>query len=414
MPTFDEVYFSSDTIRDPVAGLAQLREHGSVHRSEVLSGWVTLGWRDCRTVLKERRIGQGDRIGALVANLPPATAADLHPLSDHMGRAISFLDPPEHTAQRAAAAQVLDAGLGQRIAPALAAVIDARCAAIAELSEFDGIDDFALPVTVAMLAAILGVHYEDREDFIGWVERIFSYLGSPQDDPQAAADCKEAYRELADYVESLLTRARAHPSARPSTLIELLTRPDADHGRTQADLMGMLVGMVQGGFETTTTLISNAIWLLCEDRDRRRQAMADRSHLASALEEVLRLAPSLKLDARQALVDLTLDEVDIAAGDTVVAILIAANRDPEVFADPDSFRVDRRPNPHLSFGFGTHFCLGAPLARTQAAAAVGSLLTRFPNLTLADATVPWRASGLLRRRESLPLRVGARHTNGGN
>lgn len=407
MRTFDEVYFGADSVRDPVAGLAELREHSSVHRSEVLAGWVTLGWRDSRTVLKERRIGQGDRVGALVANLPPAAAAELHPISDHMDRAISFLDPPEHTAQRAAAAQVLDAGLGQRIAPELAAVIDARCAAIAELSEFDGIDDYALPVTVAMLAAILGVRYEDRADFVGWVERIFSYLGSPQDDPQAAADCKAAYRDLADYVESLLTLARAHPSAQPGTLIELLTHPDAGHGRTQADLMGMLVGMVQGGFETTTTLISNALWLLCEDPTRRNQALTDSTRLASAVEEVLRLAPSLKLDARQALADITVDGVDIAAGDTVVAILIAANRDPEVFSEPDAFQVDRRPNPHLSFGFGTHFCLGAPLARAQAATAVSSLLRRFPSLALADSTVPWRASALLRRRESLPLLVAA-------
>jgi len=404
---FDEVYFGPDSVRDPVPGLAWLRTHGLVHRSEVLGGWVTLGWGGSRTVLKDRRVGQGDGVGALVANLPPTAAAELHPLSEHMGRAVSFLDPPEHTAQRAAAAQVLDAGLGQRIAPDLATIIEARCEEVAQRSEFDGIDDFALPITVAMLSAILGVRYEDRHAFVAWVERIFAYLGSPQDDPLAAADCKGAYGALADYVATLMAQARSQPTAEPTTLVHLLTQPGATHGRTHADLMGMLVGMVQGGFETTTTFISNAIWLLCEDPRRRQWAMADPTHLAGALEEVLRLAPSLKLDARQALVDMTVDGVDIAAGETVVACLIAANRDPEVFASPEEFLVGRHPNPHLSFGFGTHFCLGAPLARAQAAAAVGGLLRRFPTLELADPAVPWRASGLLRRKESLPLRHGS-------
>jgi cytochrome P450 len=167
--------------------------------------------------------------------------------------------------------------------------------------------------------------------------------------------------------------------------------------------MGMTVGMVQGGFETTTTLISNTIAMLLSDPSQRALVESSPDLLPSAIEEVLRLAPSLKMNARQAFSDVELSDATLRAGDTVVPILIAANRDPSVFSDPDGFDVTRHPNPHLTFGFGTHFCLGAPLARMQARIAIEALFARFPDMRLATDELVWRPSALLRRRESVPV-----------
>jgi len=373
-----------------------------MHYSEHLGGWVALGYHDARAILKHRSIGQGDRLGDYVRNLPMEDALRLHPLSQYMDRAISFLDPPEHTAQRAAATQVLDANLGRRIEPVVRDVVRERLDVLADVPTFDGIDDFALPVTVAMICSILGIRYQDRADFIDWVERIFTYLGSPMDDPAMAADCRDAYAQIASYVKSLLEQARSRASSKPENLIELLVAPDASAGRTEADVIGMVVGMVQGGFETTTTLVSNAITMLLQHPDQLAVIRQDPASLPVAIEEVLRLAPSLKIGARQAHADIDLSDHRIEAGEKVIPLMLAANRDPAVFAEPAVFDIFRQPNPHLSFGFGTHFCIGAPLARMQAHIAVGAIFDRFDELQLAG-DVQWRPSALLRRLESLPL-----------
>ncbi len=402
--TFDSAFFSAEHIRDPLGPLAELRQRGSVHRSDILGGWAVLGWDDSRTVLKSRATGQGDRLAGYVRNLSPDARNEVEPISDYMDRAISFLDPPDHSPQRATAAQVLDAGLGKRVEPGLKRVVDERLDLLCQQDSFDAIEDFALPITVSMIASILGVHYEDREHFVGWVERIFSYIGSPMDDLDWALDCKDAYRSIGDYVSQLFAQARAANDAEPGTLIGLMVAPGANHGRTERDLVGMTVGMVQGGFETTATLISNTIAMLLQNPSQQSRVREDPLLVPAAVEEVLRLAPSLKMDSRQALRHVQLSDRLIREGEIVVPILLSANRDPAVFNEPDHFVLDRKPNSHLSFGFGTHFCLGAPLARMQAQLAIQGILDRLPNMILATEKLEWVPSALLRRHASLPVR----------
>ena len=401
--TFDEAFFSDAWIRDPVEPLAELQQQGSVHFSDHMQAWAVLGWEDSRTVLKSRAIGQGDRLAGYTRNLPVEDRDRIHPISEYMDRAISFLDPPHHTPERAAAAQVLDGGLGRRIEPKLRDTVAQCLDDLAGEEGFDATEDFALPITVSMISSILGIRYEDRAHFIDWVERVFSYIGSPMDDPVLAGDCKDAYRSLGAYVAELFTEARAAEESQPSTLIGMFAARHEKYGLTERDVMGMTVGMVQGGFETTTTLISNTIAMLLSDPSQRALVESSPDLLPSAIEEVLRLAPSLKMNARQAFSDVELSDATLRAGDTVVSILIAANRDPSVFSDPDGFDVTRHPNPHLTFGFGTHFCLGAPLARMQARIAIEALFARFPDMRLATDELVWRPSALLRRRESVPV-----------
>lgn len=401
--TFDEAFFSDAWIRDPVKPLSLLQEEGSVHFSEQMNAWVVLGWEDARAVLKSRAIGQGDRLSGYTMNLPPEDRTRIHPISEYMDRAISFLDPPDHTPERAAAAQVLDAGLGRRIEPHMRQTLAHRLDELAMRDSFDATEDFALPVTVSMISSILGIRYEDRADFIEWVERVFTYIGSPMNDPELAEDCKDAYRSIGDYVATLFAEARATDDPEPRTLISMFASRGEQYGLTERDFMGMTVGMVQGGFETTTTLISNTVAMLLGDSEQRERVTSDPSLIPGAIEEVLRLAPSLKIDQRQARADVELTDATVREGDTVVAILLAANRDPAVFINPHSFDVTRSPNPHLSFGFGTHFCLGAPLARMQARMAIEALFARFRNMRLATDELVWRPSALLRRRESVPV-----------
>jgi len=400
---FDEAFFSERNMRDPVEPLAALLEEGSVHYSEILQGWAVLGFEDSRQVLKSRNIGRGDPLRALALSLPEEDFIRLHPLSDYWDRAIGNLDPPEHGPQRAAATQVFDAGIAGRIEPRLRGAVKEQLDVVTDSDCFDALENYALPITVQMICSLMGVRYSDRNLFVRWVERIFRYLGSPMNDPQLAEDCKDAYRSLGDYVSELLLEARSLSDPEATTLIGILAAPGADHGRSERDLKGMIVGMVQGGFETTSTLMSNTIATCLEDPDLKTRVVADHDFLGQVIDEVLRLAPSLKYAGlREVHADVELSNRVLKPGDRVHPVFLSANRDPREFPRPHVFDPLRRPNRHLSFGLGTHFCIGAPLAKLQTQIAVGEFFTCFPDATLAGP-LAWRRSALLRRREAVPV-----------
>ena len=340
---------------------------------------------------------------ALTEFLPKEDFLRLHPLSDYWDRAIGNLDPPEHKHQRAAATQVFDAGIANKIEPHLRSAVSEQLDVVADANCFDALEDYALPVTVQMICSLIGVRYSDRTEFVGWVNEIFAYFGSPMNDPEAAATCKRAYGDLGEYVSQLLLEARTLSDPDSTTLIGMLVAPGAGHGRSERDLKGMIVGMVQGGFETTSSLISNTIATCLEDSAIKARVGADHDFLSHVIEEVLRLAPSLKYaGSREVLADVELSTHLLRSGDRVHPVFLAANRDPREFARPNVFDPLRRPNRHLSFGFSTHYCIGAPLAKLQTLIAVSEFFARFPKATLAGP-LTWRASALLRRRESVPV-----------
>jgi cytochrome P450 len=170
----------------------------------------------------------------------------------------------------------------------------------------------------------------------------------------------------------------------------------------------MLMVVLAAGHETTGNLIGNAVLALFDHPDERRRVREQPDLLRVAVEEMLRfVGPVMQPTLRVASEDVKLGEVVIPEGSIVVAMLAAANRDPRRFPEADRFDVTREDNPHLAFGHGIHFCLGAPLARMEAETAIGSLLRRFPDMALAcaRAEIPWRPSALLRGPAALPVRL---------
>lgn len=408
MASIDEYLFNPSRLRDPYQYFDEIRRRGSVQWSDYLNGWAVIDLPAVREVSKHKDVGQGDRTGAQLRNLAPDVAKALAPISEHMPRALSSLDPPEHAMQRAAATSVIDAKLTRMLGPDVQATVDDLLAGIQARGSFDGKVDFALPLTTSMMSRIVGVRLEDRDEFVEWVECVFRFLGSDQTDPEMALECKRAYVAMGEYVQELIQHERRSPTTQhpESTLIPRLVSSQREMDRTDDDLIGMLVGLVQGGFETTTSLISSMISLLMLHPDQRARLQVDPSLLDSAIEETLRYESSLKFGQRQAHTDLVVDGHPVARGDVLAPILSLANRDPNVFERPHTFDIGRKPNPHVAFGFGTHFCIGAPLARLQARIGVGALLERFPNMSLEAGDVSWRPSFLLRQVEAVPLTVG--------
>jgi pimeloyl-[acyl-carrier protein] synthase len=172
---------------------------------------------------------------------------------------------------------------------------------------------------------------------------------------------------------------------------------------SEAELLTLCVNLLTAGHETTTNLIGNGLLTLLRHPDQLERLRADPSLMPTAIEEMLRFESPLQRNPRRVAVDLELRGQALRRGDFVLQVLGAANRDPAQFPDPDRFDVGRRTNAHVAFGFGVHFCLGAPLARLEGGIAIGTVLRRMPGLRLAAGDVRWQRSPLLRGLEALPL-----------
>jgi cytochrome P450 len=399
-PAFDTAYFDPAASADPYPGYEAIRADGPLHWSERMQAWAVLSLEGARTASRDPAFGQGDRTSAYVRLLPAEDRDALHPLCEHMPSFISFLDPPEHTRQRALAADAFHARVVRSLEPVIDAAVADLLDRLGPAGSFEFVHDFALPLTSTVITSLLGVPRSERERFIALVETIFRFLGSDHRDAALARSAKDAYTEVAACVDAILDAAAGSDG---DDLAARFAALEAAGQAQRGDVLGALIGLVQGGFETTLALMSSAVYLLLAHPEQAARVRDDAGLVATAVEEAARCETPLKYVTREAREDVVLEGVQVRAGDKVNVVLAAANRDPAAFG-PDAAEFDpaRSPNPHMAFGHGIHFCLGAPLARLETALALRGLLARFPGLAL-DGEARWRDSALLRQLERLPV-----------
>jgi pimeloyl-[acyl-carrier protein] synthase len=399
---FDSEFFGPAAVQDPYPLYESLRRHNPICWSQRLEAVVLSGYDDVNEAYRSRSVGQGDRSFGYVRKMPREAREELHPLCPYMPRFISFLDPPDHRRQRDLVAQVFRPKVIEAMRGPIQMRVTHLLDAVPPDGQLDGLTQFALPLASLTACELVGVPVHLRDQFIAQVMTIFSFLGSDLTDVQSARAAKAAYAWITS--EML---ARLHAPAASDDLVGSLGRLVAAGEAAEADACGILVGLVQGGFETTTTLISNAIFTLLSHPDSLDRVRQNGALLPSAIVEVLRYEGSFKYVMRQAYEDIELGGERIKAGTTLALLLGAANRDPAAYPDPDLFDVARDGRTNLAFGVGPHFCLGAPLARMQAEIAVGTLIARYAGLRLTGPceSYRWRNSALLRQLEALPIRI---------
>lgn len=401
---FDEVFLTSPFVQDPYPLYDELRTAEPVAWSERMKSWVLLRMRDVKAAGRTQALGQGDRTSAYVRNLPETDRDEIHPICAHMPRFTSFLDPPEHTVQRGLLSHAFTPKVVEDLRPAVHATSAQLVEDALLRGEMDLVSEFALPLACTTISEMLGVPVSDRQTFVGWVETIFAYLGSEHSDPGLARACKAAYGEVVSYLGERLAERRRHPQ---DDLIGKLAAMELAGEIGEANVYPLLIGLLQGGFETTTSTISSGLHALLSHPDQWHRLRAERGLVASAVEEFLRYEPSLQYVTRTALIDIEFGNKTIAAGESVMMMLGAANRDAEAFDEPHRFDVAREPNRHVTFGIGVHFCMGAALARLQAHEALGLVLERItePELSRPADEYRWKHSGLLRQLVAAPVRL---------
>ena len=362
-------------VANPYPVFAARRAVEPVGWSDALGEWVTFGHAEADAVLRHRGLGRLWRLRWPDDPLPNYTLLHEHSLLEN--------EPPTHTRLR----RLVAAGFGRRqverlrgrvteIARGLAR--DVRDAA-AGGSTVDLMPLYAEPLPVAVIATLLGVPDEDRGLLRPWSNAIVKlYEPAPPVDRRRAAET--AATEYVGYVRGLIDYRRRHPGE--DLLSDLIATRDADGSRLSEDeLVATAVLLQMAGHEASVNVVGNGTYALLSHPAERARLTADL--VPGAVEELIRYDSPLQLFERTATEPVRIGSVTVEPGQKIAALLGAANRDPAVFADPDRLDLARWPNPHLGFGAGIHFCLGAPLARVELQASLATLLTDLPGLALA-------------------------------
>lgn len=310
------------------------------------------------------------------------------------------MEGDRHRIGRKLVGRALDARMTEAKRTLVVAIVDDLLAAIEAKGEFDGIDDFAAPTPLLVIADILGFPRCDSGAFRAWSEDVGVLTMLPARTPEQEARLGEALKALQAYVLAAVAARRASPG---EDLVSELIAADINGERlSDEEIAPLCLLLLVAGNLTTADVIGNAIVLLLKHPDQLERLRAQPDMIDAAVEEVLRFDPPVSAAARHMPEEGRFLGCSLPAGGTVKASIIAANRDPDVFPDPHVFRIDRKRSDHVSFGGGAHACPGAALARLEAAVAIGRLFQRFPNLRLRGEA-PRKISYGFRGFSALPL-----------
>lgn len=384
---------SPEVLENPFPAYARLREECPVHQTSMMGReFLTLAVReDVHAVLTNPNTWV-NRYGAGIA------------YSGVDGRGnLQHFDQPEHTQRRVLMRNEFNPLEVKKLADhteALATELASAMEAAGNSAELH--DAFACPLPILGFIDLMGVPHEDRDQIKAWADELVLGLT----DPKAAV---KPTAEIKDYINAAVSQRRATADAggtpRPGLLTEYSLRTIDGERIPLSEMEAMILQLLVAGHETTTSLITNLMWRLLEEPSRWQRIVSDRSLIPNAIEESLRFDPPVLGLFRTNEEPAVVAGVEIPAKTKVMSLYASANRDPELFTNPDVFDIDRDPmqlKRHYGFGWGIHHCLGAPLARQTARIAVETLADRFPHMRL-DGPTERLGAALLWGRRKLPV-----------
>jgi cytochrome P450 len=386
-----------EVVADPHPTFARLREQDPVHWSERHRAWVLTRYDDVSAAFRDLRLSS-DRASPL-ARADEAELVGQDPVVSVLARWMVFRDPPDHTRMRRALRPAFTPPAVESLRATVERVVDQLIDGLPE--ELDFLAEFAVPLPAIVIAELLGVPPEDHDRFRAWSQHLATLVFA-SGLPDRHRRGREALSALAGYLGEQLERRRAQPT---NDLLGTLAAMQTAGELTSEEATANAVLLLFAGHETTTGLLANGLAVLLAHPRELERLRTDRSLIASAVEELLRYEGPSKLMARWAREEVELRGRRIAPGDLVFLVQAAANRDPEHFEEPHRLDLAREPNSHLGFGFGLHYCLGAPLARLETAIALSRLLDRRARIELAGDQPRWRPNLLGRAVENLQVRL---------
>jgi len=348
-----------------------LRDEHPVYRSHPTESWVLSRYEDVAAALRDTDRFSSDAMNGVLLGYPTGDGKERLPRSAARGGLVS-VDPPAHTELR----RIVNRGFTPRTIRDWEKRIDevvAECLREARPGHpFDVVRQLAAPVPVTIIAELLGAEPHRRDDFRAWADAANQIMsGSMRGKEGSVPDGAAAVLDLVGY---LMERIQDRVQSPRDDLLTVLLKARGEDVLSEDEAVGFAALLLFAGSETTTHLIGNAVCALFDHPHELARTIADPGRVPAVLEETLRWNGPVQYVFRRATEDVTLHGTTIPTNGTVTLLLASANRDPRRFEEPDSFRPDRDADPHLGFGLGTHFCLGAALARAEAASALRQLL----------------------------------------
>ncbi|AWB93254.1 cytochrome P450 [Aeromicrobium chenweiae] len=384
---------SPDFIRDPYPVLASLRENGPVLWHEPMGAWLATTHDAVSQVLRNRAFGR------LWTDWEPASQMEQFNAL-HRNQMMEN-EPPTHTRLRRLVAAAFGRGHVERMRPR---VEDLAKTMVGELGDsFDVLGDYAEPMPVYVIADLLGVPREDHARLRDWSQAIV-HMYEPNVGALTKKAAIEASAAFSDYVREVVEQRRSAPGE--DLITDLIEARDEGAKLSDDELVASVVLLLNAGHEASVNVFGNGFHALLQHPEQMARIASGEVTVETALEELIRYDAALQLFERTATADVEVSGQLVRAGEKIACLMGSANRDAAVFPDADTFDVGREQNPHVGFGMGLHFCLGAPLARLELQISIATLLDRFPHLRLVGEA-PRRPTWVLRGFERIDVEVAS-------
>lgn len=393
---------SEEAVRNPATCFGRLRDAGPLHWNTHHRAWILTRHADLTAAARNPHLS-AERIMPFAEAIRRSTdsaAVDetLGVLSDWM----VFRDPPDHTRLRRLVSRAFAPAVVRDRTSGIATTINRLLDDLPHDEPVDLIRGFAHPLPAIVIAEMLGAPPGDRDLFKVWSDQITALVFGATDREDRYERAATGMLELRDYLLARIAHFERHPA---DNLITMLLQREGDESLSREELVATCILLLFGGHETTTNLIGNGVLALLDNQDQLDALRRDESLIESAVEEILRFDAPTRATVRMVKQDHELHGRNLLAGQRVFLLNPAANHDPDVFEQPDRFDVTRNPTNHVGFGYGPHYCLGAPLARLEGRMAIGALVQRFPDMRAATnrGQLEWHATMLSRGLVALPV-----------
>jgi len=389
LQALDELLVSREFMEDPYPILRRLREEDPVHWSDSIGAWILTRYDDIVVTFKDvAHFSNEGRLARTVEYLPPESRARFQGIEAHYRqKSLIHSDPPDHTRLRGLVTKAFTPRVVEAMRPRIQAITDELLDAVRPRRRMEVVKDLAIPLPVTVLAEIFGVPKPDLPLFKGWADDLLAFQGVNKPAIELLERSQTALLEIRSYLSELIQRKRREPL--PDLLSELAAA-EAEGGRlSETELVSSSITLLVAGHETTTSLIGNGLYALLSHPEEWQTLRREPSLLVSAIEEMLRYESPVARQPRLLKRDVELGGKQLREEQMLFQMLNAANRDPDYFREPDRFNIRREKNPHLAFGLGAHFCVGATLARTEGWIVFSTLMARLPELRLVDEKPHW-------------------------
>ena len=390
-------------LANPYPYFSSLRKEDPIHWNVKLKSWIITRYDDVRSILSSDNITV-DRLNTFYSKLASDEAQLLEEIVKYLNLWAAFRNPPDHTRMRKIMMVAFTRKSITEMQPKIAAITDAILSKLKNINEIDLVNHYASPIPALTIMHLLGVPIDMLGEFKSWSDDMSRFIGGARNDKHKYEKASRGCRKMVSFFREIIKERRKKPSE--GFLMDLINATVEDDKFSDDELIATCMLILFAGHETTTNLISNGILTLIKNPLELKKLLKNPNLIDSTIEEIMRFDGPTNSLVRNVERDHKLHDKELKKGDRVFAMVSSANRDENIFTEPDMFKIDRSPNRHLTFGYGPHLCIGATLAREEGRIAINNFFKRYPKTKLkSENSYQWIDAMVPRGLKTLDVRL---------